>query len=375
MRLLIVTSIYPPDIGGPATYIDNLFRSLQHKHQIKIITFLNTKKNKNTSHIQYIPITGNALTRQLNLFKAVWSDSHKADLIFVQDPFVVGVISLLVAIMRHKSCVLKFVGDVVWETAQSKGHNYLTLEKFYETKKFNIKQFISLFLQRWVLANVKCIIVPSNYLKHFLIKYHHINPGKITTIYNGISLNQLTAQKKMPNSAVTVARLVPWKQIDVIIKAVSQVKACTYTIIGDGPQKTYLSRLIQDYKVADRVKIISGLDHKRVLQLLAANELFILNSSYEGLPHVLLEAALSGNVIITPKLPGIAEIFTADEVIYINKDNPNDLINSLNAHIENKTKGKNMALKAKKKIEEQFNWEKTFSETEKILINTYKANC
>jgi glycosyltransferase involved in cell wall biosynthesis len=57
MKILLVTGIFPPDIGGPATYIPNLARYLKKKgHEVRILTLANDTKNQLSDEFQIIRI-------------------------------------------------------------------------------------------------------------------------------------------------------------------------------------------------------------------------------------------------------------------------------------------------------------------------------
>ena len=57
MKILLVTGIFPPDIGGPATYIPNLARYLKKKgNEVRILTLADDTKNELTDEFQIIRI-------------------------------------------------------------------------------------------------------------------------------------------------------------------------------------------------------------------------------------------------------------------------------------------------------------------------------
>src|SRR3989344_3451656 len=84
-KILIATGIYPPDIGGPATYSKLLADELsKHNFNVSVLSFGEVRKlPKVLRHIIY--------------FFKVWRRGKKADIIFAQDPVSVGLPAVLAA--------------------------------------------------------------------------------------------------------------------------------------------------------------------------------------------------------------------------------------------------------------------------------------
>jgi glycosyltransferase involved in cell wall biosynthesis len=69
-----------------------------------------------------------------------------------------------------------------------------------------------------------------------------------------------------------------------------------------------LERLTQVRGLTDRVYFAGRLRQVETLALMAACDLFVLNSTYEGLPHVVLEAMSLGLPVVATAVGGTPEL-------------------------------------------------------------------
>ncbi len=112
----------------------------------------------------------------------------------------------------------------------------------------------------------------------------------------------------MPLKVVTVGRLVSWKQVDQILEAISRVHSAGLVIIGDGPERTNLEEQGKALGIADRIYFAGARSREETLSMMAGCDVFVLNSTYEGFPHVVLEAMGMGLPVIAKVSGGTPEI-------------------------------------------------------------------
>ena len=107
-----------------------------------------------------------------------------------------------------------------------------------------------------------------------------------------------------------MGRLVGHKNVDVLIEAVASTQDATLEVIGDGPEMPLLTAQARDLGASKRVRFTGALPHDRVMERLASSDALVLASSYEGLPHVALEALVSGVPVITAGTYGLSDLIT-----------------------------------------------------------------
>ena len=166
------------------------------------------------------------------------------------------------------------------------------------------------------------IVAVNHNIVDSLISTYNISKESIHCIPNGVQ--QSFYQKRRKEIAgtvkiISVGSLIQRKGVDVLIHALGQLKDCQWslTIVGDGPERPSIDRLIQEYSLENKV-IITGLIHPdEVAPLMRKADVFVLSSYSEGRPNVVLEAMASGLAIVSSDIDGISELIT---------DNKNGLI-------------------------------------------------
>jgi colanic acid/amylovoran biosynthesis glycosyltransferase len=87
-----------------------------------------------------------------------------------------------------------------------------------------------------------------------------------------------------------------------------------YTIIGDGPLRGELERLVRDLRIEAQVEFGGWRDQAVVAQLMAENDVLLAPSvtssdgDQEGIPVTLMEAMASGMLVVSTQHSGIPEL-------------------------------------------------------------------
>ncbi len=368
MKILIATGIYPPEIGGPATYSKLLADKLPEQGiTVDVLPFRDVRGfPKIIRHIAY--------------FIKVLRRGKTADIIFAQDPVSVGFPTMLAAKILQKRFFLKVVGDYAWEQGvQRFGVNDFIDEfsKQYHGYSFLVR--VLKWIERTVAERAEKIIVPSRYLKQIVMNWG-INEQKIHVIYNAFSVSQTTERKEVLRRTlnlngkimVSVGRLVPWKGFGLLVELMPELikknPELKLYIIGEGPEFYNLRGLVDTQKLNDRVFLLGKLSHDMVLKYLKAADLFVLNTGYEGFSHQLLEVMASGTPLITTAVGGNTELITIDEngvlVGYNDREGIKEAIEKI---LSDKILSDKISINAQKKVEE-FSEARMIQETVKQFI-------
>ena len=178
--------------------------------------------------------------------------------------------------------------------------------KFFQRKI--IYQF-KLFLKNTVYRFADVIVCNSNETKNYFIKKKFNN--KILCIYNPIKYKILKKKfYKKEDFFLTVGRLEKQKNIYGIIVAFEKIikiyPALKLIIIGNGSEENFLKNYVLNNKLSNNIKFI---DFQKPDKYLKKCKALILNSLFEGLPNILLEAQIFNSPIIsTSCLSGPTEI-------------------------------------------------------------------
>lgn len=366
MKLLIVTPIYPPVIGGPATYVSTLITKLSKSIKTEVITFAN--EDKQEGFITKISIKQNSFLRQLNLFRAIYCKLKYSDVCYVQGTLTVGLNCMIACKLLGKSYIVKYVGDEIWESYQNSGGEK-TLEEFLENKK-GLVDSIKIVLQTLILKNSRAVVVPGEYLKSVIKKYYKIN--NVQNIPNAVETIKIESNKKK-KTLIYVGRLVSWKNIDFIIQAVGILKNKSkqdwrLVIVGEGGIREKLVLLVKKLKLSDNIIFTGALPRYKVLEQVAQAEYLVLYSSYEGLSHTLLDAMMLKTKIIASDIVANRDVLENGSLgKLVSLYNQDELVSSLLEEYS-ETKIEN----AYKTVKEKYSWDNHIDHLLKLISYEYK---
>lgn len=135
---------------------------------------------------------------------------------------------------------------------------------------------------------------------------------EMVAIPNGVACGQDPAPVPDDPLIIAVGRLTHQKAFDRVIRAMPRVLAAVplarLRILGDGPDRDDLQRLVDDLGVADSVSLVGHVDHARMSDEYGAARVVVAPSRHEGLPYALLEAASAGRAIVASRIAGVADI-------------------------------------------------------------------
>ncbi len=291
MKITIATGIFPPDIGGPATYLREMLPALHDAGiETDIITYGNPRPKITT-------IKKDATFRLLSFTRATIRSARNSDAILATDTLSSGLPAAIASKITGKPLIIRFVGDQVWENARTNG---ATTDDFDTFQKRRQSWDIELLrrMQRWALRRAHVLTV-SQFLARTLTSW---GIHKATVIPNAIT------QIKLPNRAqlrkklgydkkfvcLYAGRITRYKGVDVLILAAKiaqkTIPDLTLVIIGEGPALDSVKALAARENVTHFVTFIPQQEEETVRAHMNAADLVLLNSEYEGMSHMLLEA-------------------------------------------------------------------------------------
>lgn len=317
MNIFILAGNFPPDIGGPANYLPSLSLALAERgHTIEILCFSDVKiydqDHKWPFRTYRILRTQSILIRELKTLYYGVRLASKADVIYSNgNDFKAFLIGLIV----RKPTVHKIVGDVSWERAQNRKWFSGTLDQYQNIKNKGCLLRVLDWARSFPLRRAAAVITPSLYLKE-VVSGWGIPASKIRVVYNSFHPTEGPLKNfdspvfRNPNLKFmcTIGRLVPWKGIDTLIQSLTISKDLALIVIGDGPLGEQLKALAKELKVDNRVLFTGRQDRNQIKYFLTKSHFFILNSSYEGLPHVVLEAMSCKCLVVASNVGGTPEL-------------------------------------------------------------------
>ncbi len=368
MKCLIVTGIFPPDIGGPARYVPEIATFLTNKGvNCNVVTLSDTTMRNDCDKwifpIYKIQRKQNILLRMLVSMVKIYQLSRSSDVVFSNGLYWECAIATFLA---REPLIIKIVGDEVWERMSNRGWTDSEMIKFQEKKGLRIS-FLRM-MRDVALWRATSIIVPSQFTKKMVLGWG-VRPEKIHVIYNAVEQklvgrlpfslhNKLNTHKRHAKKfAVMASRLIPLKRIDAVIHNLKLFPDLGLIIIGDGSEKKYLEALVSQLKLKQRVIFTGSLTSAQVFATFNFADFFVLNSSTENFPHVVLEAMAVNLPILATKVGGVSEIIThGKNGFLIDPKKPKELEEGMRL-FSNQPKFANALAEEGKKTVIQYNWE------------------
>lgn len=156
------------------------------------------------------------------------------------------------------------------------------------------------------------IICVSNYERNLLLSHFEVNAKKVVVIPNGITSDEFKNLKKKEKGEyrkiLCVARLEKYKGIEYVLKALQELgEDILLEIVGKGPYRTRLVKLLDRLKLENRVRFFQDLPRKRLLELYASADLFVLLSKHEAFASSVAEALASKTPCIVANSSALKE--------------------------------------------------------------------
>jgi glycosyltransferase involved in cell wall biosynthesis len=170
------------------------------------------------------------------------------------------------------------------------------------------------FLARSVLRRAAAIVVPSR--AHMALSQELEGfENKTEVIPFGIDDSRWTEVPRRPldalPKAIFIGRLVKFKGLDLLLRALERVPDLRLDIVGTGPEGPRLKTLTQALALADRVRFIGETPDDDLPRRMADADFLVLPSTTieEMFGLVALEAMAAGRPVITTAVPtGVREV-------------------------------------------------------------------
>jgi len=202
-------------------------------------------------------------------------------------------------------------------------HNFLS-KKVSSEEKFGIKMlpFLVKKTYRWADS----IIPVSSGVCQDLSKITGINRSEMDVIYNPVYPNNIIEHTTEPVQdnwftenecpvILSVGRLTKQKDFSTLIKGFKKVKNkrdVRLAIIGKGEKKDDIERMIERNSLNKSVKLLGYVENP--FKYMAASNVFVLSSRWEGFGNVLVEAMACGTPVVSTDCPsGPSEILEEGE--------------------------------------------------------------
>lgn len=316
MRILIVSGIWPPDIGGPASHGPEIARFLAARgHRVSAVV----------SAAGPLPDAGFAARvirrdRPLALRMAGGAAALAGAVRHADVVYATGIYHRTAAACRLAGTplVMKVVNDPAYERSRNWGRTSLSLADFQVDASKDPTMLALRFARDRALGSADALIVPSEYQARIVRGWGLrapvsliANPAVVST--SSRSREQLRRAFGMSGpTAVFAGRLVMAKNLGLAVDAMRDVPGLQLLIVGEGPERSALARAVAAAGVGDRVSILPAVSQREAGDLMRAADLTLLPSDWENFPHAVVESLAQGTPVVATAVGGVPEIVEHD---------------------------------------------------------------
>jgi glycosyltransferase involved in cell wall biosynthesis len=324
MKVVLATGIYPPDIGGPSTYVHSLAKELSNSGvDVIVITYMqNAECRMQNAECAWQVESVSKRLPIIRWFLYAWAlrkHGKNADIVYCFSSISCGVPLMLCRLLPFgfaqdkPKLMLRLGGDFIWERYTAMG-GMMGLNEWYESVHWSVR--ISHRLMYRILCMFDYIVFSTDMQRILYERFYQSIPSH-SCIENAIpDADCVRHIKRDPFRLLFVGRFVGFKNIPALIEAVLQMPHVRLTLVGDGPILNRLKANISRFQIGDRVHISSPVRNAEGKTLLfAEHDLLIISSITEISPNIALEAQAAGIPVLLTKANGLSEKLSSGMII------------------------------------------------------------
>jgi len=366
VKSLLVTLDYPPQVGGVAVYYEHLVKEFPNG-DVLVLTVDEINGQK-------IPEQDGIIRRRL-LFKSklFW-------------PKWLPLLWQIFKIVRQNKIKMIQVGQIL-----PVGTAVFILNKFFKIPYMVYCHGMDVMtaaqcprkkrLARKILKKAEFIAANSEFTKEKILEYGVraqdvavVYPCPNMKLFREVMHQEIDALKSKYNLRgkkiiLTAGRLVERKGHDVVLGALHKLKESVpeahYAIIGEGPMEGIIKQMIKTLGLDDSVTLIGKVSDYDLAAWYEVCDVFVMisrqlkNEDAEGFGIVYLEANMFGKPVIAGKSGGSGEAVLDNETgILVEPTNSHEILSAMEKLLKNPEEAKRLGENGKKRVEEEFQWEK-----------------
>jgi glycosyltransferase involved in cell wall biosynthesis len=306
VKVLIVSGIWPPDVGGPASHAPEVAGWLrEHGHELEAVVTADSAPAPESYPVHWVPRSLPPGVRHAAAVRLIASRARRADVVYSTGMFGR---SSLGALLARAPLVLKLTADPAFERARRRGLVAGEVDDF-QTGGGGPLATLLREARDVAVARAAHIVCPSGFMRELVLSWGV--PGERVTLLPNPAPRVTDATEFDAGAKPVLAfagRLTAQKDLGVALDAVRQLDGVRLLIAGDGPERTRL-----EVAAGERVEFLGPLPRDEVLGLLRAADAAILTSAWENFPHGVVEALSVGTPVIATRTGGVAEVVVDGE--------------------------------------------------------------
>jgi glycosyltransferase involved in cell wall biosynthesis len=351
MNVLVVSGIWPPDVGGPASHAPELAAWLVARdHHVEVLTTASSAPAPAPYPVHWVTRRLPPGVRHAAVALAVARHARRADVVYATS--MVGR-AALGCLLARRPFVAKLTSDPAFERSHRRAH---------DTEDASSRALRA--VRDWSVRRAAHIVCPSEYIAGLAATWR--GRAGISVLPNPApdpSDAQSVAPPAPPPLVAFVGRLTAAKNVGAAVRAVDRVPEATLLVVGDGEERTRLEQL-----AGERVRFLGARPRGEVLGLLAVADVAVLPSAWENFPHAAVEALAMGTPVVATRVGGVPEIVhDGENGLLVDPDDDGEFGSALERVLHDGELRARLAAGAASSVE-RFSTDAVYGELERILL-------
>lgn len=219
------------------------------------------------------------------------------------------------------------------------------------------------------------IICVSEHDRQLALKFKVTRPERLVVIHNGLDplpFRQATAARVASPEETSqgplvmfVGRLAPPKDLMTLLAAFERISIGNLILVGDGPLRSRIEQSVEERGLSSRVSLLG--ERTDIPECLAASDVFVLPSRWEGLPITIIEAMMAGLPVVATHVGGVAEL-VEDGItgFLVPSEEPRALADAIQKLLDDKELRLRLGQAGREKALKEFTLEQTLAETQSV---------
>ena len=311
MNVLIVSGIWPPDVGGPASHAPEFAERLRARgHAVEVVITADEAPAPEAYRVSWTSRRKPRGVRHVLSAASIARAAHRADVVYATGMLVRSALGTTLA---RTPLVMKLTSDPTYERALRYRLSGGDLEAFQGARGARVRALRR--ARDLAVGRAAHLVVPSDALRQLALGWG-IPEQRITLLPNPVSApldlgprDELRLRHGIDGPTLVFAgRLAPQKALDVALDALAGVPTVTLVIAGDGPEESQLREHAAKLGLDGRARFLGAQPRSVVFELLRAADGALLTSNWENFPHMVVEALAVGTPVLATSVGGVSEI-------------------------------------------------------------------
>ena len=310
MHVLVVSGIWPPDAGGPASHAPEVCEHLAVRgHRVEVVTTAEAPPDPRPFAVRWVSRRLPPGARHVAVAALVRSLARRCDVVYsvgMEGRSAVG------ARLARRPLVQRLASDPAFERARWLGVTRAPFERFDQER--GVRAGALRWARNREVRSATRVVCPSAWLREAVVGWG-VDPARVEVLPHAIRAPETEGRDELRRrygfdgpTLVLAGRLVPQKALDVALRALRTADGVTLVVAGEGPERRAAEELAAQLGLGARARFLGAQSREGVFDLFAAADASLLSSGWESFGLVVAESLAVGTPVIATAVGGVPEV-------------------------------------------------------------------